>query len=151
MFVSSYSTYIGANNSQKFDKDRVNKSSTSTKTFDSTLAKSVILEAKDTKDLSIDYISNYKSFNNKQKLGLSLNNNDTQVYTKTKAKQSAQIAYTENSKLFSFLIKPSISLNQTPRTDKSLAQNIQDIQENNKRNEMVNTYLANDKYYQITA
>ena len=49
------------------------------------------------------------------------------------------------------MTKPSVTLSQTPSIDKKQSLDIQKIQEKNLRQTMVNTYLANDKYFQITA
>ena len=72
-------------------------------------------------------------------------------FKKISSLKSAKVAYADNSVMFSLLKKPGISLNQIPKINKTLPQNIQDVKEDNLRNNMVNTYLENDKYHLITA
>ena len=53
--------------------------------------------------------------------------------------------------MFSLVQKPSVPTNRFKKADTSLPQNILDLKESNLKNKMVNTYIENDKYYQITA
>ncbi len=162
MFVSSYSTYISTNSSNKSTKDKVQtaqNSSTYTskpeETPKTTLASSAI---------QIDYISKSKTFHNKLEAQLQQrqlqNPNDKEIaetknrvteFSTHKSLQSAKQAYSENSKIFSLFKIPQPTLDQTPKTDKRTSLEIQEIQEQNLRHVMVNTYIQNDKYYQITA
>jgi len=151
MFVSSYSTYINTNTSEKTDKLRVENKKDESKSFGPEVSKNSPLEAYSAKNLPIDYVSNYKSFNNQQKLQEQVKSQDELKSKKTTAMKNAKIAYEDNSKIFSLLKKPTTTLNQTKRIDKKLPLNIQEIKESNLRHTMVNTYLENDKYYQITA
>lgn len=64
---------------------------------------------------------------------------------------SAKLAYVENSSLFSLQIKPKVTLNQTPSINTSLSSKAQEAQESILKNRMLNTYIANDNYYKITA
>ena len=66
MFVSSYSTYIGINNSLKSENYKERDAKNTTELFSEILSNSTVL--KPYTNLPIDYISNYKSLNNQQKL-----------------------------------------------------------------------------------
>lgn len=144
MFVSSYNTYIGTNANEKINKPNFDSQKTQNKSFANSLQSSSILVAYDSKNIPINYISNYKSFYNKQKL------QDNQEKTKDELEfkkisdfKNAKISYENNSNLFSFMRVPKSSINQTPK--------INQVNILNVRHTMVNTYLANDKYYQISA
>ena len=151
MFVSSYSTYISTNNSQKLAKERVSPK-VSNESFESKLTQSSsVLESKTTQNLPISYISNYKAFNNKQKLQEEFEDKSKTKYTEMNTLKNAEIAYEKNSKIFSLFLEPKITLNQAPTLNKKLPSDMQQLQEKNMRHKMVNTYLDNDKYYQITA
>ena len=150
MFVSSYNTYISTNNSQKIEKKespRREESSFSVKFSPKSLP---VLST--TTNLPVNYISNYKVLNNQQKLQQETSqNNEKLKFTKINAHLNATNAYTDNSKIFSLLLKPRATLDQTPHVDKKLPVEVQEIQEENLRHTMVNTYIANDNYYKITA
>ncbi len=75
----------------------------------------------------------------------------TKLFSSNATLQSAKVAYSSNSTMFSLLKKPTATIDQTPTIDKTLPLDIQEIKENNMRHLMVNTYLANDNYYQTTA
>jgi hypothetical protein len=151
MFISSYSTYVGTTASDKIDRRGVEYSKDDSEFFKSKLSQNQIEQTNIVKNLPIDYISNYKSFNNQQKLQEQTLSQSEMKFTQIKAMKSAKEAYEDNSKMFSLLRKPHVSLNQTPSIDEELPQDIQELKEKNLRHVMVNTYLANDKYYQITA
>lgn len=151
MFVSSYSTYVNTNNTQKVQNQKDESQKSSKISFDSKLIQNTVLESTNNKNFPIDYISNYKAFSNKQKLENEFENKTKDKYTKNKAIKSAQSAYADNSKMFSFLIEPKMTQNQTPKIDTNLPNNLFQLEEQNIRHKMVNTYLENDKYYQITA
>jgi len=151
MFVSSYNTYVSTNNSQKTIQEAGRSSKSLDGSFESKLSQSTVLESKNTHNIPISYISNYKSFNNKQKLQEKFQNNNTTKYTQINTMENAKVAYKDNSVIFSLFLKPKATQNQTPHVDKKLPNDMQKLQEQNMRKTMVNTYLANDKYYQITA
>ncbi|WP_321779011.1 hypothetical protein [Sulfurimonas sp.] len=151
MFVSSYSTYISTNNIQKTSTDKSESQNTPKISFESKLLQNTVLESSNTKKFPINYISNYKTFSNKQKLEDSFENKIKDKYNKNKAVKNAQDAYADNSKIFSFLLEPKMTQNQTPMLNTTLPNNIQMLQEQKMRHKMVNTYISNDKYYQITA
>ncbi|MBT5934180.1 hypothetical protein [Sulfurimonas sp.] len=153
MFVSSYNTYIDTSTTNKAQKEKdesVNKPSSkfeikATPTFN----QHVILGKK----LPIDYISNYKALNNKQQL----EDNDitkqaaSMKFKKVSLLKNAQVAYGDNSKMFSLLVKPKQTINQTPKIDQKMPIEAQDAKESVIRSTMVNAYIANDNYYRITA
>ncbi|MBL0708277.1 MAG: hypothetical protein JJW00_04450 [Sulfurimonas sp.] len=151
MFVSSYNTYISTNSTQKVQNEKNEALKASKVSFDSQLLNNTILESTNTQNYPINYISNYKTFSNKQKLQESFENITKDKYTKNKAIKNAQNAYSDNSKMFSFLLEPKATQSQTPKFNNALPDNILKAQEKNIRHKMVNTYIENDKYYQITA
>ncbi len=152
MFVSSYNTYIGTNNSQRVEKERVENSKAPRDSFESKISKeSAILESKGTPNLPISYVSNYKAFSNKQKLQEGVKDQSKTKYAEINSMKNAETAYKDNSKIFSFFLEPKTTQSQTPIVDKKLPSNIMELKEKNMRHVMVNTYLENDKYYQVTA
>lgn len=151
MFISSYSTYIGTTASDKINKQGVERSKSDSEFFSSKLSQNQTAQTDIVKNLPIDYVSNYKSFNNQQKLQEQVLSQSEIKFTQIKTMKSAKAAYEDNSKMFSLVRKPHIALNQTPSIDEQLPQDIQELKEKNLRHVMVNTYLANDKYYRITA
>ena len=164
MFVSSYSTYISSNSSQKNSATKTHSSEVKSDLFSSKIPKSVKTSSLLKPTISANYISQERSTYNKQLIELKQNNiqnekkedfktanNSTKNFSLSASLLSARVAYSSNSKMFSLLRKPVATLNQTPTLDTTLPKNVQEIQEKNMRNLMVNTYLANDNYYKITA
>ena len=141
MFVSSYSTYINSNSSEKQVSSKIQKAKEQTSSFVLDPTQGDVLESKKSAGLPLNYISNYKVFNNKQKLqdDETYQDKDKAQYTHSKTIQNAKDAYADNSKIFSFFIEPKATQSQTLHVD------------NNTRHKAINTYLANDSYYQITA
>lgn len=146
MFVSSYSTYIDTTANKKVENKKSDVTSKPSESFSSKLPQAapqseLILSKK----LPINYISNYKALYNRQQLQeKDLQTNPAKMkFSKLSSLSNAQISYSENSKMFSLFIKPKTTLNQTPKVEKN--------QENVMRAKMVNTYIANDRYYDITA
>ncbi|QOY52561.1 hypothetical protein [Candidatus Sulfurimonas baltica] len=151
MFVSSYSTYISTNSSDRTEKNREGQSKDESKSFNLKSSSDSATNFSPTKNLPIDYVSNYKSFNNQQKLQEQIKSQDEIRYTNIKDIKNAKAAYEDNSKMFSLSKKPTTSLDQTPKINKDLPKSIQELKEHKLRQAMVNTYLANDRYYQLTA
>ena len=139
MFISSYNTYINTNSSERTATAKLQKSKDQVASFISHLTKDEVLESKKSNELPLDYISNYKVFNNKQKLQDQQQYQDKVEYEKSNAVQNAKTAYADNSKIFSFFIEPKATQSQTIHVD------------NNTRHKAINTYLANDRYHKITA
>jgi len=153
MFVSSYNTYIDTSATQRTQKEKNNSVKKPTEPFALKLNQPLKEEITQTQKLPINYISKYKSLNTKQELQKQNLANDPakMKFTKISSLASAQVAYGENSKLFSLLIKPKPTLNQTPKLDKQLPEDAQKAQANTMKNVMLNAYIANENYYRITA
>jgi len=152
MYVSSYSTYINTNSSDRVQREREEPKREGKTSFASKLASSNVKTLTAQISLPINYVSNYKVLNNQQKLQQETNKNmENLKFSKIKAFDSAKNAYSDNTKIFSLLIKPSATLDQTPKIDKKMPQNAQEAKEKFLRNEMINAYTANDSYYKITA
>ncbi len=162
MFVSSYTTHITNSNPDRVSKVNQDRVQNKKSSFSSIISdeKSVYIP-KFSSNLPINYISANKSFVNRQELEYqSQDKKDTVVQqtkelTNTLTKYSSIInsksAYQENSVIFTFMQKPKKALNLTPKYNFNTDSTVEAIQENNLRHVMVNTYLQNDKYYQITA
>ncbi len=161
MFVSSYSTYVTANTSERTARTRSSdtKQSTSFSYKRSSDPKPLLQH-----NLPVDYIAKSKTLGNKIELALQKeltqdDNNKELKQLKSSIKafdtyttlQNAKQAYKDNSKIFSLLRIPHATLDQTPTIDKKLPSELQKLQEKSLRQEMLNTYIQNDSYYQITA
>ncbi|MCK4737226.1 MAG: hypothetical protein KAT10_01595 [Sulfurimonas sp.] len=151
MFISTYNTYINTNTSEKSHKQAGSRLKDKAEPFNLELSKNPVLKSNITKNLPIDYVSNYKSFNTQQKLQEQAKSPNEIKFNKIKNMDSAKVAYEEGSKMFPLFKKPSSALSQPIKMSKEAPQNIQDLKEENLRHVMVNTYIVNDKYYQITA
>ncbi len=153
MFVSSYSTYIDTSVTKKLQNDKASNPVKKTESFASrllrTAQKDVLLNSK----IPLDYISNYKALNNKQLLDEQTNKQNTikLKFSKLSAMSNSKVSYEENSKMFSFVIKPKGTINQTPKLDKNLPVEAQKSQESFIRAKMVDIYSANDNYFRVTA
>ncbi len=145
MFVSSYNTYISninTNKTQKQDDKKVELKKESS--FDIHLKQNEqVLTSKVDTHTPINYISNYKSFANKQKLqeNLELTKN-TDRFSKINTLKSAKESYETNTRMFPRVRVPHLTLSQ--------------VQEKNElpkklQHKMVNTYIENDRYYKVTA
>jgi len=164
MFVSSYSTYITNNTPAKALKSDNNSRESGSKLFSQ---KSIDLLNKQPVLNSVvpaNYISKAQVQYNKQLLNSQQDDLQKNIDKEFKATQDikdrlsdlstlgkAKNAYTENSVMFSLFKKPQPSLNQTVTINQEMPQELQKLQEKQIRSIMVNTYLANDNYYQITA
>ena len=161
MFVSSYSTYVAPSSSDKTakvtqERERESKSSFSSKLLTASRNSLSIAD-----NQNIDYVRNSKTMGNKQELDFqqqNLQNKEkgslkelTNIFSKQNTLNTAKSAYVNNSQKFLILQEPKATLAQTITSDKRQTQDIQELQEKNLRNTMVNTYQANDKYFQITA
>ncbi|MFA5233172.1 MAG: hypothetical protein WC390_02150 [Sulfurimonas sp.] len=151
MFVSTYATFIGSNSSNKTDSYKAKETRGGVESFSKELASSAIVKSHTDKNLPIDYISNYKSFNNRQKLQEQLQTQDELKLKHLTTTINAKVAYNVNSTMFSLSKKPTPSLNLTPKIDEKLPSDVKEAKEKNLRHVMVNTYEANDRYFQITA
>jgi hypothetical protein len=151
MFVSSYNTYLNTSSSQKTQKEKFNSKNETQNSFSEQIQQPK-LKATVSSNLPVNYISNYKALNNQQKLRQDKNLlQEKTKFTKINTTQNAKEAYDDNTKMFSFLIKPKVTLSQASRINKEMPPEAQKAQEKNLRNTMVNAYIANDNYYKITA
>lgn len=151
MFVSSYNTYIGTNSSHKTQKYAEKNLNESLESFSKNLLNSTVIKPYTHTDLPVDYISNYKSLNNQQKLQERVYEKSSEEFKKLTITNSAKTAYEEGIKIFALSKKPPLTLNQTPQIDERLPKETQEAKEKTMRNIMINTYLSNEKYYKITA
>lgn len=151
MYVSSFSTYINAESSRRTQSTYPQKGKNSSDLFETKLLSKTVKNIDTSLNLPISYISNYKALSIQQKLQDNKQNEDKAEFVKMQTLNSAQNAYTNNSKIFSLLLQPKIALDQTPKIDKELSQELQYIKESSLRHVMVNTYVSNENYYKITA
>lgn len=148
MFISTYNTYINTDTSEKLHKASVSKYKDKSEAFAPELLVDKVSTPNTSKSLPVDYVSNYKFIYNQQE---QTKNQDVIKFKKIKDMSVAKTAYEDNSAVFSLIKKPTVTFSEPVKSTKELPQNIQELKEHNLRNVMVNTYLANDKYYQITA
>lgn len=151
MFVSSYNTYISTNSTDRSQRTGASDSKKSDYSSASKYVDSPIVESKIAKNIPISYISNYKAFNNKQRLLQQFNNPDGERFSKINTQQNMKTAYAENSKVFSLVQQPGLTLNQLNKIDAKLPKNIQELKDENMRRTMINAYISNDRYFDITA
>ena len=164
MFISSFSTYVTSNSSDKTIKAVANTKETKNSAFSNKLSQNITHSSLPKQNSSINYVSQGRAQHNKQMIEISQKspqnskssdfkrtNNIRNNFSSNASIQSAKVAYTSNSTMFSLLKKPTATIDQTPIIDKNLPQNIQELKEKSMRHLMVNTYLANDNYYKITA
>jgi len=165
MFVSSYSTYVQPDLSSKESRQRVQKSSELANNFkDSLESKSALKSDFKTSPIPLDYISKAQTHSNKQELefqkkALENPQNTTEKETKNllnklhshNALSYAKNAYENSSKVFSVYTKQNTTLDQTPKINDYFPQEAKEAKEASLRFTMVNTYIENEKYYQVTA
>ncbi len=139
MFVSSYNTYLSAshvetNRSQKKEGSfSLKKEKTAPTDLPAKFA-----EVK----LPVSYISQFKVLRNQQKLQEQTQQSQKTKFTKVTTLKNAQVAYSENSTMFPRLRKPKVPLGHVQSSFVSNAS----IKQN-----ALNTYIANDNYYKVTA
>ena len=150
MFVSSYNTYIHTNTTDKTAKSKETANSSSAKSFQSHLLQTSQTPKLQTNTTPINYVESSKVFQNKQKLQQNVESknelSNVNKFNTFSAVKTAQVAYTNNSKIFSIVAKPKPSLPATqnlPRED--------EISKLKAKFNAINTYLLNDSYYRITA
>jgi len=151
MYVSSFSTYINTESTARTQQNRVYESQNSTKSFETKLLSKTVKNLDTSPKFPINYISNYKSLNNQQKLQENSQSSEKTKFLKLEVQAEAKKAYSDNSKIFSLILPPRATLDQTPTIDKKSPQHVQHIKEKNLRQTMLNTYIANENYYKITA
>lgn len=165
MFVSSYSTYVYANTSNREVKEKTdNTKEGEALSYKVAQQPKTDTETTSLKSLPVDYIYKNQSFNNKleiksQQYQLQSQDNEEVVQPKELVKgfmgnkiiENSKQAYADNSETFSLYRQPQPTQDQTPRTDRKFTRDVQELQSQNMRAEMVNTYAQNDRYYQVTA
>ena len=151
MYISSYNTYITTNSTDNKEKIKTEEPSKSSLSFSKKLSSQAVKAVNTTSNLPINYISNYKVLNNQQRLKDETFSNQRAKFSKVKALITSKNAYSESSKIFPLLLKTTATLNQTPQIDKKMPKNAQEAKEQILKHTMVNTYIANDNYYKLTA
>jgi len=150
MYVSSFNTYLNTESSTKMQQNRIQESKNSVESFKTKLLSKTVKNVDTSPKFPINYISNYKALSNQQKLQDNLQSSEKSKFLKLEANIVAKKAYSDNSKIFSLILPPSATLDQTPRIDQRLPQHIQDLKEKNLRHTMINTYMSNENYYRVT-
>ena len=155
MFVSSYNTYVATTASEKLQKH--DKENIKFPTFNTKLTQ--VSSADFTKQSTYVFHNNLtkntaavqQKIHNQQQTA---NSPILKMLNQFNGKNSlinANSAYATNTKTFSLIITPKTTLNQTPSLDNTLPREPRHIKELNMRHKMVNTYLANENYYKVTA
>ena len=153
LFVSSYSTYLHANTTDKTTKDKESKGQSSDKLFD---IKSLKNANKPLANTPINHLTDYKALKTKaqiqQQVEQNTQNNQTSKFITMNSQVKASSAYTANSTMFSLMPKNQPTLkHNTQKINQNLPQEIKDLKESFLKIKMVNTYISNNSYYQITA
>lgn len=151
MFVSSYNTYVHTSNTNKSTDFKRSDDKESSESFSKSLSDLNVLKPYTDRNLPIDYVSNYKSFHNHQRLQEQLESQSEYKLKQLSTLNNAKVAYDENSKMFPLAKKPHASLSQTPKIDEKLPPLDQEAKEKVLRHTMLNTYISNDNYYRVTA
>ena len=154
MFVSSYNTYIHTNTTDKSNKTKDSSvPKNNSKSFASKLHHTSQLASSHIKNTPINYINNSKIFNNRQKLQQNMESRkeltNVNKFNTIASQNTAKVSYIANSIMFSIVAKPKPSLaNNTHSTLTSKKDENILLKE---KVSAINTYLANDRYYRITA
>ena len=141
MYISSYNTYIDSSTSQRVQKNS-DESSKKTSTLFKLNPNSETQVLNSSLDkLPINYISNYKALSTKQRLEETFQKTTSKsIFSTINKNNTAQTSYSENSRIFSLILKPKQTLDQTPKIDFSLNQEVQKGHEGIIREAMINTY-----------
>ncbi|MBA3026836.1 MAG: hypothetical protein FP820_10620 [Sulfurimonas sp.] len=156
MFVSSYSTYIQTNTNDKNVKQKdvgYGKDSG----FSSKLLKESVADTAKNASLPVDYIARNNNFYTK--LFLEKHQDEQSAQTKElthkfidqSTLQDAKKAYTQAPKMTSLFRETFLALDKTQLAEVKPSQNTQDFKDAKMRKLMINTYIANENYYKITA
>ena len=151
MFVSSYNTYVQTDSTNKSRDFKANELKKESFFLSEAASNEPAFAPRNEKSLPIDYVSGYKSFQNQQKLQEQLQGQDGFTLKGLNTLANAKNAYEESARKFSLAKKPTISLDLTPKIDVTMPQETKEAKVKTLRQTMVNTYLANDRYYHITA
>jgi hypothetical protein len=156
MFVSSYSTYIQTNANDKNVKQK-DVSYGKDSGFSSKLLKESVTDTAKNASLPVDYIAKNNNFYTK--LFLEKHQDEQSAQTKElthkfidqSTLQDAKKAYTQMPKMSSFFRETIMALDKKLQDEAKPSQATQEIKDVNIRKLMINTYIANDNYYKITA
>lgn len=156
MFVSSYSTYLHTNTTDKNTKKIDSSESSSDKSFSLKGLHSSQNTTKPLVNTPVNYQSNHQSLRTKAKIQQQVEQNTQNTQTTKFSTISSQIkassAYIANSTMFSLMPKNQPSIKQsTQDINQNLPQEVKDIKESFLKVKMVNIYISNNNYYQITA
>ena len=151
MFVSSYSTYVQTDSTNKSRDFKTNEFKRDSFSLSETASNEPAFAPRDEKSLPIDYVSSYKSFQNQQKLQEQLQGRDIFAQRELYTLANAKNAYEESAKKFSLGKKPAIALSLTPKIDTTMPPDVTDAKVKTLRQTMVETYIANDRYYHVRA
>ena len=159
MYVASYNTYIAPLNvSEQTEFKKTEKGRES-----STFALETKPDAPFLKPstLPVDYVAKNSGFWQKYELQRQMQEQQkqgekfqdaTQLFTRASTLQHAKEVYTHPLKTFSLYPKPHAkAIDQTPKIDERLSPQAHEFKELQMRRTMINTYVANDTYYKITA
>lgn len=156
MFVSSYSTYIQTNTENKNVRQR-EAASSNTSTFSTKLYEEVPPELNTRASLPVDYIAKNNNFYTKLFLAKNQDEQSNQTtelthkYIDQTTLQDAKKAYTQTPKMPSLFRDTFLSFDKTPLVESKPAPATQEFKNAKMRKLMINTYIANDNYYKITA
>lgn len=153
MFVSSYSTFLHTNAIDKNAKKDAPKELSPEKSFST---KSLDSSQNTTKPLivtPVNYQSNHQFLKTKAKVQQQVEQNTQPAkFTTMNSQIKASSAYTSNSTMFSLMPKSQpIVKHNTQEINQNLPQEVKDLKESFLKIKMVNTYISNNNYYQITA
>jgi len=147
MYVASYVTYIPTITSSKTTTQR-DESATTKKAPSFSLEQKQQNIPQQTEEKVLPqkqtYLPNYNFLRQQTSY------KDLDTFGKVKNYKDAKTAYSENSRMYSLAQKPKSVVGGT-KVDLQLPQEAITAKENLSKKDMVNTYLENERYYQITA
>lgn len=154
MFVSAYNTYLNTSSVNKTTKEKDTFIPSKPFSLNDSL-KSGFSTSKLHQDTPVNYLSHNKIISTKQRIYQQLEHNSAQKniekFTNINSQMHAPATYTENTKMFPLTLREQLTLKSKEPVDKTLPKELQELKESNLKTLMVNTYIANDKYYKITA
>lgn len=156
MFVSAYSTYIQTDSTNKNirqkDAEYQNRSAFSSKLYEKSMP-----ALSNGASLTVDYIAKNNNFYTK--LFLEKHQDEQSAQTKElthkfidqSTLQDAKKAYTQMPKMSALFRETFMALDKTDSAASKPSQETQELKDVKMRKLMINTYIANDNYYKITA
>jgi len=144
MYVSSFNTFVQATTTNKIASQKIDYSKGDS--FNKALTKNSHVALLSNQNPTINYISKNNYFTSK--LEQKEYQQDAGVLSKkfkeSHRTQDAKKAYEENSNISFLFQKVDVTISDTKTYNSKVA-------EKNAYSEMINTYIENDKYFQITA